>query len=250
MPEWIVLGSAHALPSPDHANTHFLLHSEERALLIDAPCNVEQQLHRAGVPLLSITDLLLTHFHPDHVAGVPQFLMDSWLAGRAAPLHLYANQDVLDRLQTMMSLYRWEDWPDFFPIEYHKIPQQHLSTVMEISAWKVQTSPVKHTVPTIGLRITFADGTVLAYSSDTAPCKATVELARDADYLFHEASGEMDGHSSAAQAGEIAALAGAKRLYLVHTDPRERPFLKAEAQKTFSGKVVVAEDLMRLEVGK
>ena len=47
-------------------------------------------------------------------------------------------------------------------------------------------------------------GTSLAYSCDTEPCTAVVDIARDVDILLHEATGAVTGHSSAAQAGEAA----------------------------------------------
>ncbi len=251
MPEWIVLGSAHAVPDATHANTHFVLVGEDRTLLIDAPCEVIGRLRRVGLTPNHITDLLLTHFHPDHTAGVPMLLMSAWLQGRQTPLHIYGLEDTLQGVRQVMSLYRWENWPDFFPVHFHTIAPQPMTPVLENQAWKVWASPVVHMVPAIGIRIAFANQEVLAYSGDTGPTEHVIELAHQADYLFHEASGEMEGHTSAAQAGEIATRAQARRLYLVHTDtdPAHRTRLALEAAKTFAGPVQVANDLLRLTIG-
>ncbi|NPA92547.1 MAG: MBL fold metallo-hydrolase [Chloroflexi bacterium] len=251
MPEWIVLGSAHAVPDATHANTHFVLVGKQHTLLVDAPCEVIGRLRRVGLTPNDVTDLLLTHFHPDHTAGVPMLLMSAWLQGRQTPLHIYGLEDTLTGVQQVMSLYRWENWPDFFPVHFHTIEPTRLTPVLANAEWEVKASPVVHMVPAVGIRITFPNQEVLAYSGDTGPTESVVELAREADYLFHEASGEMDGHTSAAQAGEIATQARAKRLYLVHTDadPAHRARLAVEAQKTFDGPVVVANDLLRLTIG-
>ncbi len=251
MPEWIVLGTANAVPDATHANTHFVLTDGTRTLLVDAPCEVVPRLRRAGISPWHITDLLLTHFHPDHTAGISMLLMDAWLQGRHEPLHVYGIADVIDRLKQMMALYRWENWPDFFPVVFHEIALKPLTPVLEAPQWRVLASPVVHMVPAIGLRVEFPNGDVLAYSGDTAPTDAVANLARGATCLFHEASGAMEGHTSAAQAGEVAARAGVQRLYLVHTDtdPAVRARLAVEARKTFSGPVVVAEDMLRLTVG-
>ena len=251
MAEWIVLGSAHAVPDAAHANTHFVLTDGERTLLVDAPCEVVPRLRQVGVSPWELTDIVLTHFHPDHTAGMPMLLMDSWLQGRTTPLHIYALADVVERLKQLMALYRWENWPNFFPVVFHTLPESPLTPVLEAPGWQVWASPVAHMVPGVGLRIAFPNGEVLAYSGDTAPTDTVVALAEGADYLFHEATGAMEGHTSAAQAGEIAARAGAKRLYLVHTatDAASRAALAAEARKTFGGEVVVADDLLRLSVG-
>lgn len=71
-------------------------------------------------------------------------------------------------------------------------------------------------------------GRVVAIAGDTLPCSAAVELARGADLLVHEATfgaahrelAPLRGHSTAAQAAEIARQAGARRLVLTHFSAR------------------------------
>ena len=100
----------------------------------------------------------------------------------------------------------------------------------------------------IGLRIESSQtGKVLAYSCDTEPCDAVVELANKADMLIHEATGEHPGHSSASQAGGIAARARVDHLYLIHYNPQDES-LVSQAQTEFPGPVTRAEDFMILEL--
>ena len=104
---------------------------------------------------------------------------------------------------------------------------------------------VDHVVPTMGVRIeSKRSGGVVAYSSDTAPCDAVVELARDANILLHEAAKSTPGHSSAAQAGEIACRAGAQRLVLIHYRPAPHRYDRwiQEASEAFGGPVELAQD--------
>jgi ribonuclease Z len=75
-------------------------------------------------------------------------------------------------------------------------------------------------------------------------------LAEGVDILIHEATGEHTGHSSAAQAGEVARQAGAKLLYLIHypvweSDPAP---LIDQAKATYGGEVHLAEDYLVLEL--
>jgi ribonuclease Z len=104
-------------------------------------------------------------------------------------------------------------------------------------------------IPNIGLRIEFLQKKVVAYSSDTEPCPAVIQLAQGAEVLIHEAAGNSPGHTSPAQAGEIAQEANVKSLYLIHYPAREArsESLIAEAASTFDGQVVLAEDFMKLE---
>lgn len=59
------------------------------------------------------------------------------------------------------------------------------------------------------------------------------------------------GHSSARQAGEIAARAGVKILFLAHFDYRtglKESDLEVEAAESFSGRVIVPEPFKDYEI--
>ena len=101
-------------------------------------------------------------------------------------------------------------------------------------------------------------GRSLAITGDTRPSEATIEAARGADLLIHEATfadeeaarASETGHSTARDAARIAAAAGVRRLALTHfsarysRDPGE---LLREAREVFD-EVVLARDGMELEI--
>lgn len=247
MAELVVLGTAHAVPHENHENTHLAVIGEQREILIDCVGNPVVRLKKAGIELDKLTDIFLTHFHPDHVSGVPSLLMSMWLKGRRTPLDIYGLHYTLDRVEKLMGFYEWDQWPDFFPVIFHRLPAETMALAFRSDEFRIYTSPVEHLIPTIGLRIEAEQtGKVVAYSCDTQPCEAVVELAKKADILFHEASGEFQGHTSAFQAGSIATRAEVGSLYLVHYDPQVDA-LETQAQKNFPGSVIKAEDLMRIE---
>jgi ribonuclease Z len=197
-----------------------------------------------------VSDIILTHFHPDHVGGLPLLLMNMWLAGRSEPLRIYGLHHCLKRVEEMMGAFYWENWPGFFPVAFHRLPEQESVVVLERGSIEILASPVRHVIPTIGLRILENRKPVLAYSCDTEPCAEVVRLAAGSPVLIHEATGEEVGHSSAAQAGEIASESGVETLYLVHylVGDLDEKRLENEAKATFDGSVVVARDWMRVEL--
>jgi len=242
------LGTASAVPDRNHCNTHFIVQSGRRNFLIDCSGNPIVRLEQAAIDPLAITDIVLTHFHPDHVSGFPLLLMDLWLLGRTEPLIIYGLGDVIDRVEQMMALYEWDTWTGLYPVRFHNISDTDLTASFEVDGIKITTALVSHLIPGIGIRLTFPDG-VLCYSSDTAPCEAVVKLASGADILIHEASGAGKGHSSAEQAGSMAEKSGTKRLYLVHYPPSsDLAQMVSQAKSTFSGEVCAAEDLMTVSL--
>jgi ribonuclease Z len=250
MPKVIILGSSNAIPDEKHENSHMALVGDERLVLIDCVNNPIIRLRKAGLDVENVTDLILTHFHPDHVSGVPLLLMDLWLLGREKELRIYGLGYTLDRLEKMMDLYGWDTWPQFFPVSMHRLEEKEMTLVQKNDQWKIFSSPVQHIIPNIGLRIEFPEsGKIFAYSGDTEPCAQVVQLAQNAETLIHESTGEAQGHSDAYQAGEIAEKAGADKLYLIHypNGKFKDNNIVAKASQSFNGPVSLAEDFMEFE---
>jgi len=253
MAKLIFLGTSNAISDASHENTHMVLAGDERVALIDCPNNPIQRLQKVGINADLVTDLILTHFHPDHVSGVPLFLMVMWLMGRIQPINIYGLQHTIDRMENLMDIFGWNTWPKFFPVKFTRLPEKVLVPVLECGDFHIFASAVKHFIPAIGLRIEFRNSKkVLAYSGDTKPCAQVVQLAMGADVLVHEATGASAGHSSAIQAGEEARHAKAGSLVLVHYPNGEFATRGpvADAQRKFKGPVTLAEDFMVLDFDK
>lgn len=121
------------------------------------------------------------------------------------------------------------------------------------------TTPAGETVHPSDVLGPARPGRKVVFSGDTRPCDALVDAARDADVLVHEATfTEADreraietSHSTALEAGTIAARAGARRLVLTHLSSRYDNLphlLRDEAAKAFAGPIEVAEDGLEIEV--
>ena len=111
----------------------------------------------------------------------------------------------------------------------------------DVGPFHVATAPMRHSVPTIGVRIE-ANGATLAYSADTGPTDELVNLARGADVLVAEASCQEPNdelppiHLTAREAGRAAADAGAGRLVLTHIRPYvDSDRSREDAQGEFDG---------------
>jgi ribonuclease Z len=242
MPKIIILGSAAAIPDPSHANAQLLITFKDTATLIDCGDGTFLRLVKAGIGVDQISDLVLTHFHPDHAGGLPALLITLWLLKRRVTLVIHGLEDTLARAEGVLHLFQWENWKDMYPVRFNRLPEVELTALIETPDWKVSASPVKHLIPTIGLRMEFADGFSAAYSSDTEPCAAVMRLGHEVNLLIHETAGEVRGHSSGTQAGEIGRQAEAQRLVLIHYPVEKGDILLREAQAVFAGEVSLAED--------
>lgn len=262
MPRLVILGSASVLATWEHDNTHMVFEGDDgKAVLVDCGSNPVVRLQRSGIHYEDLDDLILTHFHPDHVHGVPILLMHMWMIGmqlqRARPpLRVHGLEHCLKRTEDMMAGFSWDEWPHFFSLAFYRVAERENTLVLDTDEFRITSSPTVHYVPTIGLRVEVKSSElVVAYSCDTAPTDTVVRLAKDADILIHEATGEGDplGHSSAAEAGEIARRAGAKRLVLIHYlvwDNADTGHLIPEARSTFDGPVELAQDFLEFDLSQ
>lgn len=246
MAKLAILGCAAAVNDANHDYTHFLLIGErDTPVLVDAGSNPLGKIKDLGIDDEALQDVILTHFHPDHVSGIPNMMMHMWLLGRQAAIRFYGLPHCLNRTEDLMASHGWHDFPSFYPVKFDRVKERWNTPVMENNDFLITAWPVKHFLPTIGLRIVNkVNGRILAYSCDTEPTPSLVELADGADMLLHEAAGPPPGHSTARQAGELATQVGAKSLYLIHyqvwnTDPTP---LVAEAQEVYDGPVTLCKD--------
>lgn len=233
-----VLGGCGAWPAAGQACGGYLVACDGFTVLIDPGYATLPRL----LELTAAEDIdavLVTHGHPDHCADLNPLLRARSLGdARPAALPVYAPPGALDavlRLDGRMLA------GSFVP--YDLAPSRPL----EIGPFRLDTWALPHHVPNAGLRLS-GGGKVIAYTGDTGPADALVDLARDADLLLAEATypevvPEEDAPylSSALQAGRTAAAAGAARLLLTHLWPGTPPEpALAAAARSYSGDLAVA----------
>lgn len=252
MAKLIFLGTASAVAFEGHENTYLVIQGDQSSILVDCASNPILRLRKAGIHYDEVSDLVITHFHADHVSGLPNLLMDMWILGRKKEFRIYGSEPTISRVKKMMALFEWDTWQKMYPVSFHIIPAKELNLVVENSNFRILSSPMDHLIPTLGLRIeNIKTGHITAYSCDTNPDPRTVRLAADADILIHEATGPYEGHSTPGQAGEIASRAGVNKLYLIHYSiygDKTAQSITLEAKKTFPGEVILAEDFMEIEL--
>ncbi len=213
MPSLHLLGTGAGYSEPHRTTTMLAFSDADNLVVIDCGGDVIQRVLAAGLNPLDLKHLMLSHSHPDHISGFPLFMEKIWLAGRRDPIPTYGLPEALDQAKRTFATFDTSRWKGLPVCEWHEVKNE----VFEDDSWHVASAPVVHSVPTIGFRIHCkTSNSVVAYSCDTEPTEAVVQLAHEADILIHEATGEYPGHSSAAQAAEIARKANAKQLILVH----------------------------------
>ena len=243
MPALHFLGTGAAFTDAHRTTAMLAFTDGPHTLVVDCGGDVVQRVQAAGIDLDTIDAMIVTHEHPDHVAGFPLFMEKLWLAGRRRPVPVYGIRPAIDQARRCFEVFDTSQWKGLPEIEWHEVAHEEGALVLEDDRWRVTAAPGRHSVPVVGLRVeSKTSGRVVAYSCDTQPSDAIARLSRGADVLVHEANGAGPVHSSPEEAADIARRAGAGRLILIHVPPGLTPADLAGARAIFA-ETEIAEEL-------
>jgi ribonuclease BN (tRNA processing enzyme) len=223
-----VLGTAGYLPAAGRQTMSFLLATGSESLLLDAGTGVARLLEPAVAALLPAgrrLDVLLTHYHLDHVVGLSYLLglagdREIRIHAPAPPLTTFGPEGIARLLSPPLFPLPIERWPMPVGVAPFGGPQ------LEIGELRLQLRRQKHPGGSVGVRI----GDALAYVTDSVIDPATADFVRGVKLLLHEVwltaeeAAENDpapsGHSDSGAVADLARAAGVGRLWVVHHHPR------------------------------
>lgn len=97
----VFLGTAGSMPTAQRAPAALLVRRGGDRLLFDCAEGTQRQLLRSSVGLVDLPDIFLTHFHADHVLGLPGMLKTFSLRGRELPLAIHGPRGLGDLLGSL-----------------------------------------------------------------------------------------------------------------------------------------------------
>ncbi len=270
----IVLGSGSPLPDAERAGPSTLVRTELGDLLFDCGRGVLMRAAAAGSSAGALRGLFLTHLHSDHTTDLNDVFTSRWVTSfQPNPLPVFGphgSTRLLQATEAMLELdigYRMAHHADLQWRPSADVTECERGLVLEGGSVRVTAAPTNHAPvrPTIGYRIE-EGGASVVIAGDTVPCPGLDELCAGADMLVHTVvrrdlieplglarlTDVLDYHSSVEDAARTAARNDVSTLVLTHLVPAPQPGTEDEwvavAKEHFGGAVVVAKDLLSLEV--
>lgn len=146
----IPLGTSGAVPIPGRHLTSFAMRTRKgNLLLFDCGEGTQFRLQAAGLSLHRIRAVFITHFHGDHIFGLPGILNTMKLQNRKDLLTIVSPAGLHDM---MMHLPGLDDLP--FEIIWLEIPHslEGPQIVYEAPRYSVTAAPLRHSRFTVGYR--------------------------------------------------------------------------------------------------
>jgi ribonuclease BN (tRNA processing enzyme) len=247
--------------------------------VVDCGDGVARQLVSAGVSLMKLRHVFITHQHSDHNADYGNLILMAWFSGLQRQVETWGPPPLarMTKLFFEMNSYdinmriKDEGLTPLVPlVRPHELSKG--AVVMQDDNVKVTATLVDHPLvsPAFAYRFDGPDRSIVI-SGDTARSEALVRLAQGADVLVHEAlwvpavdqivasaahasslkQHIIASHTAAEDCGRVAEAAGVKTLVLSHLVPPDNPQITDQmwidaASKYFRGRIVVGKDLMEI----
>lgn len=245
-----VIGSAGTHSSAERVCSGYLVSHDGTDVLLDMGPGVLHNLCKV-IDLAALDAILISHMHPDHFLDLYglQYALRFHPAG-PGPIPVYGPADMYQMIASILPQESIDKMANLLRFEV-AAPGQ----VLTIGTLSIELFEMNHPLPCLGSRTTAGDH-VIAFTGDTAPTPTTSHLARDADLFLCDATWlesqrpiPADVHNTGLEAGQAAAAAGARRLVITHVSPYNDPVVvAAEAAQAYDGEIIVATDLMEIDL--
>lgn len=277
-------GTASPLVAPGHAQACVAVLAGEDLYLVDAGMGAAGTFAFSGESLVPLRAVLLTHFHSDHITGLPDVNLNSWVAGRRQPLQVVGPLGVGRVVAGFNEAFALDygyrvahHGAAMLPLELAVLEARTMAAgvVLDQGGLVVTAFPVDHApvAPAFGYRFDYRGRSVVV-SGDTLVTDSLRTAAQGADLLLHDAlslpivraleegaraAGQLrlakimadipSYHAHAAQLGELAASAGVRQLALYHFVPVPRNLLMRQVfRRDLPANAMLAEDGLVVEL--
>lgn len=214
-------------------------------LLIDAGTGVCDLSFAA---MTAITDVLVTHAHLDHVAGLA-LMIDTVFDRINHPVTVRSTEETLGTLRE--HLFNWQLWPDFTQLPSTAAPRMRYESLavgrpVEHGGLRITAVPALHTVPSVGYALQDEAG-VFVFTGDTyadqslwAGLNALPRLDKlmiDCSFTDQDAElGRESRHFTPAVLGrELAQLRHRPELLLTHHKPGAEHQISRQCARSLKG---------------
>jgi ribonuclease Z len=137
------LGTGQAIPTIKRSHTSILLSYQGENIMVDCGEGTQRQLRKAQLNPCSITRILITHWHGDHILGLPGLLQTLALNGYNKTLHIYGPKGTSRYFSAIMEMFVFAGK---IKVEIKEIAE---GKVFETQDFYIDSKPMQHGTPSL-----------------------------------------------------------------------------------------------------
>lgn len=139
------LGTASSIPTKRRNHTAMLLGYKDENILFDCGEGTQRQFRKAEVSPNKITRILLSHWHGDHMLGLPGLLQTMVMNGYNKELIIYGPKGSKQKMQELLNFFGIDG--NNLKLQVHEVQS---GIVFDKSDFKVECAPMDHYGPCNG----------------------------------------------------------------------------------------------------
>ncbi|MFC1704831.1 ribonuclease Z [Nanoarchaeota archaeon] len=222
------LGTSSMVPTKERNHTSVLISYSGHGILLDCGEGTQRQLKIAGIKPTQITKVLISHWHGDHVLGLPGLIQTMGASEYTGTLEIYGPKGTKKRFEDMFKAFVFDRKLDL------EIKEVSSGVFFKSKEFSLEALPLEHNIETLGYNFIEHDrrridvkavkklgipegpllgklqdnksiefkgkkispkdttyvveGKKISFVADTAYCNNAVKLAKDADLMICEAT--------------------------------------------------------------
>jgi len=242
-----VLGSGVFKPKTARCPSGLALNVGDKTIIFDAGSGTFMRLIEAGIDYEEIDYIFVTHLHIDHVSDLLQYLW-AYHPDRQKNLNLFGPPGLKEFYENLTKL---ASQFSHLPFDV-KVKEVDEGDAISLPFFKIEVIRTEHVDELVSICYKVeTNKKIFGYSGDTGYSGKLIQFFKDADVLVLECTTlneqPVKGHLIPKECAEIAEKAQVKKLVLTHLD-LDLEKVKEQCSENFHGEIVVAEDLMQVEV--
>ena len=141
------LGTGGSLPTPNRNPSGIMVNREGELMLFDCGEGTQQQMMRSKTGMMALSSIFISHFHADHILGIPGLVQTLSFHGRTEPLTIYGPHWVEEFTKLLAAL-------GYYKLKYEiKTVQLEPGNIIKRDGYSIHVLKTEHSVPSIGYAI-------------------------------------------------------------------------------------------------
>jgi ribonuclease BN (tRNA processing enzyme) len=254
--KFTVLGSGTAVPHPQRSSSGYWIETKNGSLLLDCGASAILRMAQEKLDWANLDAIWISHFHLDHVGGLPVFLFGTrnapQMREREKPLKIFGASGLGKLIEAFDDANNYKLFKQYFPVEIKEV--EPLEKFEIFSGLEAVAADTPHTEESLAIHLRDENGKTLVYTADTGFTKSVGVLARDVDLLVMECSFFKDKtsekHLELGEAMYLVRYAQPKRTVVTHFYPEwdAVDFQKEIKKLSPPCEILEARDGLRLEI--